>query len=112
MGVIHTEYLKISDKSYDGETIVGDLSIPNREARMTYRTMLREYLQSDIKQANASIELTNSLNDRNFEVFEIILKQLYFKYVSYNDLPRNKQDDYWQQKIDKKIFIMVLSLVY
>ena len=84
--LLHTGYLKAINKRRENRNYVYDIEIPNEEVEEIYYNILNDYFSEDIKSESEVKEFIESLLNEDFESFEIILKELYFKYISVHDV--------------------------
>ncbi len=87
--LLHAGYLKASGRRKDllGEKFEYQLEIPNVEVRLIYRDMIRSFFKEEARVAVEIENLIQSLVEKDLETFTILLEELYFKQVSYYDLP-------------------------
>lgn len=92
--LLHGGYLKAENMRIENYEMLYDLSIPNKEIGMMYRSLLKNYFEDDIKLSPMVESLIKSLLDGNLEKFSRVLKSLYLSHVSYYDLSNlNKFDE-------------------
>ena len=84
--LLHAGYLKAINKRRENRNYVYDIEIPNEEVEEIYYSILNDYFNEDIKSANEVKEFIEALLNEDYESFEIILKGLYFKYISVHDV--------------------------
>ena len=85
--LLHAGYLKASNKTIVSEgEYEYDIEIPNIEVKTIYKHIIMSYFSEDIKSTNEVKEFIEALLNEDFESFEIILKGLYFKYISVHDV--------------------------
>ncbi len=92
--LLHAGYLKASKRRKDlfGEKFEYQIEIPNVELRMIYKDMIRSFLKEDARVALDIENLIQSLVAKDLDTFTILLEELYFKQVSYYDLPRQPRE--------------------
>ncbi len=83
--LLHAGYLKTTNKRKIEDVDVYSLAIPNTEVSLIYRRMLKDYFEEDFKISDYMRYLKTSLIKEDIEKLEMILQELYLKYISYND---------------------------
>ena len=94
--LLHAGYLKAYEKfKEEGEDkFMYKLAIPNTEVKIIYKDMILKYFDEDEKISDSVMQLVDNLLKGNIEIFELILKEIYLKQISYNDVASlNKFDE-------------------
>ncbi|TYQ16751.1 UNVERIFIED_CONTAM: PD-(D/E)XK nuclease superfamily protein [Acetivibrio alkalicellulosi] len=86
----HAGYLKAYDRQQKRLKFSYKLEIPNLEIQTIYEDMIINYLKDDEKILGNIEAIINTLFDNNIDKFERLLRELYLKQVSYNDVKSNK----------------------
>lgn len=86
--LFHAGYLKVVKRMQVGKHIKYALEIPNLEVELIFEKIIKSYFKEDLNQENTIQTLISSLLKGNSEKFSIILKDLYFEYVSFYDVAK------------------------
>lgn len=91
--LLHAGYLKAFDRYKDSNEskFTYKLAIPNIEIKTIYIDILMNYFKDDEKVSDTVQLIVKSLANRDMETFEVLLKELYLKQVSYNDTKIKKE---------------------
>jgi len=101
--LLFTGYLKAKEAYRKEEYIFYDLSIPNREVRSLYKTIIENWFKDTITKNNYDI-MINSLINGDIKIFGKILKQFVLKSISYFDV-----GDYEDEK-DYNAFVLEMMI--
>lgn len=89
--LLHGGYLKAENMRIENYEMLYDLSIPNKEVSMMYRSLLKKYFEEDIKLSFKIESFVKSLLDKDLEKFSRVLKSIYLSHVSYYDVSNLKE---------------------
>ncbi|OPZ93852.1 MAG: putative AAA-ATPase [Firmicutes bacterium ADurb.Bin419] len=102
--LLHAGYLKAYDKEKVRYKFQYKLAIPNIEIQTIYEDMIINYFKEDENTLEYIQNIIRTLEEENIEKFERILKELYLKQVSYNDLKSTNKsiEELGETQQDKK----------
>ncbi len=102
--LLHAGYLKAFEKEKVRNKYQYKLSIPNIEIQTIYEDMIINYFKEDENTLEHIQNIIKTLQEKNIEKFERILKELYLKQVSYHDVNSKKKsiEELGEVEQDKK----------
>ena len=87
--LLHAGYLKAENMRRENRERLYDLSIPNEEVSEMYVSLLKCYFEEDLKVSLNVKDFLEALLKSDYTNMALILKGMYFKYVSTNDVKIN-----------------------
>ncbi len=102
--LLHAGYLKAFEKEKVRYKFQYKLAIPNIEIQTIYEDMIINYFKEDENTLEYIQNIIKTLDEENIEKFERILKELYLKQVSYNDVKTTNKsiEELGETQQDKK----------
>ncbi len=102
--LLHAGYLKACGREKVRYKFQYKLAIPNIEIQTIYEDMIINYFKEDENTLENLQNIIKTLEEENIEKFERILKDLYLKQVSYNDVKSAQRsiDELEETEQDKK----------
>ena len=90
--LLHSGYLKASERQQEHTHITWRLSIPNLEVETAWETMVRSWLKEDLSVNEDFIDFVNGIREANSRLIERGLKRILFGLASYYDSARDEED--------------------
>lgn len=91
--LLHAGYLKACDKKLSRNRFEYKIALPNLEIQTIFEEMIIKYFDEDAKISETILQIIDSLLNGRIEIFELLLREIYFKQISYNDVASIKNFD-------------------
>ena len=90
--LLHSGYLKASERQQEHTHITWRLSIPNLEVETAWETVVLNWLKEDLSVNEDFTDFVNGIREANPRLIERGLKRILFGLASYYDSPRDEED--------------------
>ena len=90
--LLHSGYLKASERQQEHTHITWRLSIPNLEVETAWETVVRSWLKEDLSVNEDFADFVSGIRDANPRLIERGLKRILFGLASYYDSARDEED--------------------
>ena len=90
--LLHSGYLKASERQQEHTHITWRLSIPNLEVETAWETVVRSWLKEDLSVNEDFTDFVSGIREANPRLIERGLKRILFGLVSYYDSARDEED--------------------
>ena len=90
--LLHSGYLKASERQQHEDFQDYRLEIPNREIRYIYRNIIGQWLEEDLKVNESFQDFIRGIREVNLHLIERGLKRILFGLASYYDMARDEED--------------------
>ena len=90
--LLHSGYLKASERQQEHTHITWRLSIPNLEVEMAWETVVRSWLKEDLSVSEDFMDFVSGIREANSRLIERGLKRILFGLASYYDSAWDEED--------------------